>query len=696
MPRPIRVALTLILPLAACGDHVRAVPDEPELAITLDNTPAPLGNDAHAVIAFHVDGAPATTTCALDGAAATACTSPFEADVADGSHQLTIVADAMTPVTASYHWQTDTAAPDTAIDLGPAPVDNTASPSVAFSTAAPDADHFECALDDAAFATCASPLTLAAGDGSHVFRVRAVDAAGNADPTPAELRWTADTAAPQVMISSGPDTATPDPTPSWTFTVTGDPANVQCRIDDAAFADCSGRFDAPALAAGPHRFDLAARDAAGNIATAHRAFVLDPSTCGNGALDLANGEVCDASELGGATCTSAGHPAGALKCAADCGGYDTSGCTGGYVAANINFAGTPCYDGIRYSTPLFTAPYALVCTDHNGIFKSRLDPPIAWTNTTSQGVVAPNTANLNGRAVAVNPNGPPVYYVSDATSLANGFRSSNGGDSWTAQALASAGSVFDVFAFVFRQNVGYIAGSWSAALGAVVLHGNQPTTMVPHFAGDAPGAVTGTVRGIASGGAKDVYVAVYGQTPAGAPASGGIFRACDLTATAGGAYAERDTGIAFDDRNRVWSLTVDPSSINTNPFQCGESTSSGSATTYYAALRGGGQIYKTTNSGLNWYRRNTGLPAGAEVYVIAIDCYSNGQVTYCPDPDLLYAGTSAGLYKTTDGGEHWTLDGFEGQVVRAVAIHPSATPLQMLVGVDDAVGVYRNTPVGQP
>jgi hypothetical protein len=49
---------------------------------------------------------------------------------------------------------------------------------------------FECALDGAAFAACESPWTLGGlGLGDHVLAVRAIDAAGNVDPSPAEWRW---------------------------------------------------------------------------------------------------------------------------------------------------------------------------------------------------------------------------------------------------------------------------------------------------------------------------------------------------------------------------------------------------------------------------------------------------------------------------------------------------------------------------
>nr|WP_276598575.1 hypothetical protein [Nannocystis sp. SCPEA4] len=50
----------------------------------------------------------------------------------------------------------------------------------------------------------------------------------------------------------------------------------------------------------------------------------DP-TCGNAALDA--GEVCDGTELGGATCESEGFDGGTLACQADCTALDVSGCT---------------------------------------------------------------------------------------------------------------------------------------------------------------------------------------------------------------------------------------------------------------------------------------------------------------------------------------------------------------------------------
>jgi N-acetylglucosamine-6-sulfatase len=80
-------------------------------------------------------------------------------------------------------------APETTIDSGPLGNVTSTSASFSFSASVPGAT-FECGLDDAAFEVCASPKEYTGlVDGEHIFRVRAIDAAGNADPTPASRTW---------------------------------------------------------------------------------------------------------------------------------------------------------------------------------------------------------------------------------------------------------------------------------------------------------------------------------------------------------------------------------------------------------------------------------------------------------------------------------------------------------------------------
>lgn len=185
-------------------------------AVTQDTTPpdtlitaapASLTNSQSATFVFTATETPATFECSLDAAAFTACTSPRTyAGLADGGHTFRVRAtdnDAnLDPSPASHTWTIDTVPPDTSITAGPSGPAN--PPSGAFSfTASEPGSGFECALDDASFAPCTSPRALTdLADGGHVFRVRAVDAAGNTDPSPATRFWSVDGTPPEVSILS--------------------------------------------------------------------------------------------------------------------------------------------------------------------------------------------------------------------------------------------------------------------------------------------------------------------------------------------------------------------------------------------------------------------------------------------------------------------------------------------------------------
>jgi glycosyl hydrolase family 26 len=82
----------------------------------------------------------------------------------------------------------DTTPPETTIDSGP--VGDVPSTTALFAFSSSESGSFQCRLDAAAYAACASPKSytgLAAGP--HTFSVRAVDTAGNVDPTPASRTW---------------------------------------------------------------------------------------------------------------------------------------------------------------------------------------------------------------------------------------------------------------------------------------------------------------------------------------------------------------------------------------------------------------------------------------------------------------------------------------------------------------------------
>jgi VCBS repeat protein len=80
--------------------------------------------------------------------------------------------------------------PETTIISGPAKKSTSADASFEFATDDQGPQTYSCKLDSDGWKNCFSPQQytgLAAG--SHTFRVRATDASGNTDPTPASYRW---------------------------------------------------------------------------------------------------------------------------------------------------------------------------------------------------------------------------------------------------------------------------------------------------------------------------------------------------------------------------------------------------------------------------------------------------------------------------------------------------------------------------
>ncbi len=210
--------------------------------------------------------------CSLDGAAFAACSDPVTfTGLAQGSHTFSARAiDAAgnvdpTPVTRT--WTIDTTPPDTSIASGPS--GSTTATTATFDFASPETGvTFECAIDGAAFAVCADPLTLTGlSQGNHTLQVRAVDAAGNVDPSPASASWTVDTSAPDTTIVSGPSGSVPSATATATFDFGSNETNVtfQCALDGAAFTACTDPNTFNGLSDGSHTLQVRAVDAAGNV-----------------------------------------------------------------------------------------------------------------------------------------------------------------------------------------------------------------------------------------------------------------------------------------------------------------------------------------------------------------------------------------------------------------------------------------------
>jgi hypothetical protein len=170
---------------------------------TIGSGPSGTSSSADASFTFTSSESNSTFQCQLDGGGWSSCTSPRNyTGLADGSHTFGVRAtdtagntDA-SPATRTWTIDTgtppppDTTAPDTTITSGPSGTSSTSDASFAF-TSSESGSTFQCQLDSGAWAGCTTPKTYTGlADGSHTFGVRATDAAGNTDESPASRSWT--------------------------------------------------------------------------------------------------------------------------------------------------------------------------------------------------------------------------------------------------------------------------------------------------------------------------------------------------------------------------------------------------------------------------------------------------------------------------------------------------------------------------
>jgi len=161
-------------------------------------------------------------------------TAPVNANVAPpGVYMLFVIdADGVPSVAemVKVNPDADATPPETTITSGPDGPTNDPTPKFGFSADEGGAS-FECKLDDGGYEPCNSPKKLdRLPDGDHTFSVRAVDGAGNADPTPAKRSFKVDTVAPVASLSCPP---APAPSPT-------SPVSCTASVDDPGGPNASG------------------------------------------------------------------------------------------------------------------------------------------------------------------------------------------------------------------------------------------------------------------------------------------------------------------------------------------------------------------------------------------------------------------------------------------------------------------------
>jgi hypothetical protein len=252
------------------GDQI--VIDTTAPTVALGNTPPSLTNNPAAPFTFSGSddvSSNVTFECRVDNASFAPCTSPFTpSGLADGNRTFNVRARDQAgniSIPAAYTWTIDTTPPDTAISGGPAN-GGTTGPTVAFTFTSEPGTTFQCRVDSGSFSGCTSPFTITnLTDGSHTFSVRAVDAAGNVDASPATRTWTVDATPPDTTILSGPTGVISVTGVTFTFTSTETSSTFQCRLNTGSFVSCTSPHTISGLVNGSQTFEVRAIDGVGNV-----------------------------------------------------------------------------------------------------------------------------------------------------------------------------------------------------------------------------------------------------------------------------------------------------------------------------------------------------------------------------------------------------------------------------------------------
>ena len=141
----------------------------------------------------------------------------------------------------------------------------------------------------------------------------------------------------------------------------------------------------------------------------------------------------------------------------------------------------------------------------------------------------------------------------------------------------------------------------------------------------------------------------------------GVFRSLD----GGRHWVERMDGMT--EVNFVVALAMDPQHPNV----------------LYAGTTGG--VYRSINATQSWEKKSRGMiPADAKMASMALGV--NGLAVDPTNSNIVYAGTTKGLYKSTDQGEHWTkIEGsIQNSYVSAIQLDPS-NPSTLYLATSDRV-----------
>lgn len=237
-------------------------------------------------------------------------------------------------------------------------------------------------------------------------------------------------------------------------------------------------------------------------------------------------------------------------------------------------------------------------------------------------------------SIALHPTKPNIIYVATDEAV---YKSSDTGATWTRFAgeltrtrVISLAIDPQLSATVFAGTMG--DGTYKSPDGGRSWH--------QFNAGIQKGTISAIVNQVVFNprGTEMVYAAT----------TVGVFRSLD----GGRKWVERMVGM--NEVNFVVSLVMDPQRPNV----------------LYAGTTGG--VYRTINGTESWEKKSHGMVA-ADAKMASMALGVNGLAVDPTNSDVVYAGTTKGLYKSIDQGEHWEkLEGsIQDSYVSAIQIDPS-------------------------
>jgi hypothetical protein len=239
-------------------------------------------NDSTPTFKFSSSESGSTFQCRLSFHSFHSCSSPFTPHIGDGFvGEFDVRAidkqGVVDPSPATRSFAVDTTPPNTTIASGPSGPTTDNTPTWTFY-ADEGPSTLQCKIDAGSYASCntgsytSSPLA----DGTHTFDVRAIDAAGNKDATPATHTIYVGATTPDTTITSGPSGLTNDSTPTFGFSSTVTGSTFRCTIDALPPIDCTSPTTLSALPDGDHTISVQARfDSLSDATPANRVFTID-------------------------------------------------------------------------------------------------------------------------------------------------------------------------------------------------------------------------------------------------------------------------------------------------------------------------------------------------------------------------------------------------------------------------------------